>query len=85
MYPWLYAYPRLRTPVLEEEAEHKLKNRKWVHEAWKKRGCEGECCSVQSSLMMEHNFSKYVHCLDCCPYTLTMIMQNRMSRNQIKK
>lgn len=26
-----------------------------------------------------------IHCLDCCPYTLAMIMQNRMSPNQIKK
>lgn len=35
----------------EEETEHKLKNRKWVHEAWKKR---------ESAFIM-HNILSDIH------------------------
>lgn len=35
----------------EEEAEHKLKKRKWVHEAWKKRESEGEFATLYKELI----------------------------------
>lgn len=35
----------------EKEAEHKLKKRKWVHKAWKKRGSEGEFATLYKKLI----------------------------------
>ena len=41
----------------EEEVEQKVKKRKWVHEAWKKRETEGEFATLYKKLINdETNF-----------------------------
>ena len=43
----------------EEEAEQKVKRRKWVHEAWQKRETEGEFATLYKELIDDE--TKFFH------------------------
>lgn len=47
----------------EEEAEQKVKKRKWVHEAWQKRETEGEFATLYKELTDDE--TKFSSTLEC--------------------